>query len=157
MGDILVTIAESTRKRVEAAKLITPENVIREQALALYTERGRNCSVSFKEALAKSGMSFICECKKASPSKGIIAEDFPYLEIAKDYEAAGASAISVLTEPEWFKGDLKYLKEISSAVNIPVLRKDFVRSWTGKRLNNIWRSPRAWDSMHLLKLMTAMK
>lgn len=128
MGDILVTIAESTRKRVEAAKLITPENVIREQALALYMERGRNCSVSFKEALAKSGMSFICECKKASPSKGIIAEDFPYLEIAKDYEAAGASAISVLTEPEWFKGDLKYLKEISSAVNIPVLRKDFTIS-----------------------------
>ena len=128
MGDILVTIAESTKKRVEAAKLITPENVIREQALALYKERGRNCSVSFKEALAKSGMSFICECKKASPSKGIIAEDFPYLDIAKDYEAAGASAISVLTEPEWFKGDLKYLKEISSAVNIPVLRKDFTVS-----------------------------
>ena len=128
MGDILVTIAESTKKRVEAAKLVTPENVIREQALALYKERGRNCSVSFKEALAKSGMSFICECKKASPSKGIIAEDFPYLDIAKDYEAAGASAISVLTEPEWFKGDLKYLKEISSAVNIPVLRKDFTVS-----------------------------
>lgn len=128
MGDILVTIAESTKKRVEAAKLITPENVIREQALALYKERGRNCSVSFKEALAKSGISFICECKKASPSKGIIAEGFPYLDIAKDYEAAGASAISVLTEPEWFKGDLKYLKEISSAVNIPVLRKDFTVS-----------------------------
>ena len=128
MGDILVTIAESTRKRVEAAKLATPENVIREQALTLYNERGRNCSVSFKEALAKSGMSFICECKKASPSKGIIAEDFPYLDIAKDYEAAGASAISVLTEPEWFKGDLKYLKEISSAVSIPVLRKDFTVS-----------------------------
>ena len=128
MGDILVTIAESTKKRVEAAKLVTPENVIRKQALALYKERGRNCSVSFKEALAKSGMSFICECKKASPSKGIIAEDFPYLDIAKDYEAAGASAISVLTEPEWFKGDLKYLKEISSAVNIPVLRKDFTVS-----------------------------
>ena len=128
MGDILVTIAESTKKRVEAAKLITPENVIREQALSLYEERGRNCSVSFKEALAKSGMSFICECKKASPSKGIIAEGFPYLDIAKDYEAAGASAISVLTEPEWFKGDLKYLKEISSAVNIPVLRKDFTVS-----------------------------
>ncbi|MBP5775880.1 MAG: indole-3-glycerol phosphate synthase TrpC [Clostridiales bacterium] len=128
MGDILVTIAESTRKRVEAAKLVTPENVIREQAVTLYKERGNNCSVSFKEALAKSGMSFICECKKASPSKGIIAEDFPYLEIAKDYEAAGASAISVLTEPEWFKGDLKYLKEISSAVSIPVLRKDFTVS-----------------------------
>lgn len=128
MGDILVTIAESTRKRVEAAKLVTPENIIREQALSHYKEHGRNCSVSFKEALAKSGMSFICECKKASPSKGMIAEDFPYLDIAKDYEAAGASAISVLTEPEWFKGELKYLKEISSAVSIPVLRKDFTVS-----------------------------
>jgi indole-3-glycerol phosphate synthase len=73
-------------------------------------------------------MSFICECKKASPSKGLIAADFPYLDIAKDYEAAGASAISVLTEPEWFKGDLKYLNEISNAVNIPTLRKDFTVS-----------------------------
>jgi indole-3-glycerol phosphate synthase len=128
MSDILETIAASTRKRVEAAKLITPENELREKAFSLYKERGRNCSVSFKDALAADGMSFICECKKASPSKGIIAEDFPYLDIAKDYEAAGASAISVLTEPEWFKGDLKYLKEISSAVNIPVLRKDFTVS-----------------------------
>ena len=128
MSDILETIAESTRKRVEAAKLITPENVLREKAFALYRERGRNCPVSFREALASDGMSFICECKKASPSKGLIAADFPYLDIAKDYEAAGASAISVLTEPEWFKGDLKYLNEISQAVNIPTLRKDFTVS-----------------------------
>ncbi len=128
MSDILETIAKSTRERVERAKLITPENVIRDQAFALYNERGRNCSVSFRDALATEGMSFICECKKASPSKGLIAADFPYLEIAKDYEVSGASAISVLTEPEWFKGDLKYLKEISSAVNIPTLRKDFTVS-----------------------------
>ena len=128
MSDILETIADSTRKRVEASKLITPESVIREKAFALYNERGRNCKTSFKDALAAEGMSFICERKKASPSKGLIAKDFPYLEIAKDYEAAGASAVSVLTEPEWFKGDLKYLKEISSAVNIPTLRKDFTVS-----------------------------
>lgn len=128
MSDILETIAESTRQRVEKAKLVTPENVIREQAFELYNERGKNLSVSFKDALAAEGMSFICECKKASPSKGLIAEDFPYLDIAKDYEAAGASAISVLTEPEWFKGDLKYLNEISSAVKIPTLRKDFTVS-----------------------------
>ena len=128
MSDILETIAESTRQRVEKAKLVTPENVIREQAFELYNERGRKLSVSFKDALAAEGMSFICECKKASPSKGLIAEDFPYLDIAKDYEAAGASAISVLTEPEWFKGDLKYLNEISSAVKIPTLRKDFTVS-----------------------------
>ena len=128
MSDILETIAESTRERVERAKLITPENVIRDMASTRFCEHGRNLSVSFKDALAAEGMSFICECKKASPSKGLIAEDFPYLEIAKDYEAAGASAISVLTEPKWFKGDLKYLNEISSEVKIPTLRKDFTVS-----------------------------
>lgn len=128
MSDILETIAESTRKRVERAKLITPENVIRDMASTRFCEHGRNLSVSFKDALAAEGMSFICECKKASPSKGLIAEEFPYLEIAKDYEAAGASAISVLTEPKWFKGDLKYLNEISSEVKIPTLRKDFTVS-----------------------------
>ena len=128
MSDILETIAASTRKRVEAAKLIISENELREKAFALYEERGRNCKTSFRDALASDGMSFICECKKASPSKGLIAADFPYLEIAKDYEAAGASAISVLTEPKWFKGDLRYLNEISQAVNIPTLRKDFTVS-----------------------------
>ena len=80
---------------------------------------------TFEKALAKEGMSFICECKKASPSKGIIAEDFPYLEIAKDYEKAGADCISVLTEPKWFLGSDKYLQEIASTVKIPCLRKDF--------------------------------
>lgn len=81
---------------------------------------------SFDRAIAKDGISFICEVKKASPSKGIIAEDFPYVDIAKDYENAGASCISVLTEPDYFKGDKKYLKEISENVNIPLIRKDFV-------------------------------
>ena len=79
----------------------------------------------FEKALAKDGISYICEVKKASPSKGIIAEDFPYVQIAKDYENAGASAISVLTEPQWFKGENKYLQEISQNVKIPLLRKDF--------------------------------
>lgn len=79
----------------------------------------------FYNALSAKELSFICEIKKASPSKGIIAEDFPYMEIAKDYEKSGAAAISVLTEPFWFKGDDRYVKEISSNVNIPVLRKDF--------------------------------
>lgn len=128
MSDILETIAASTRERVEKAKLVTPENVIREMAEARFASHGINNSVTFKDALSAEGMSFICECKKASPSKGIIAEEFPYLEIAKDYEAAGASAISVLTEPKWFKGDLKYLNEISSEVKIPTLRKDFTVS-----------------------------
>ena len=79
----------------------------------------------FEQALRGERMAFICECKKASPSKGLIAPDFPYLEIAKSYEAAGASAISVLTEPKWFLGSDQYLKEIAAAVKIPCLRKDF--------------------------------
>lgn len=79
----------------------------------------------FYQALAAPGMSFICEVKKASPSKGVIAEDFPYLSIAREYEAAGASAISCLTEPCWFLGSDRYLEEIAAAVSIPVLRKDF--------------------------------
>ena len=80
---------------------------------------------NFLQALQKKGMSYICEVKKASPSKGIITENFPYLDIAKEYEQAGASAISCLTEPFWFLGSDKYLEEITEAVNIPVLRKDF--------------------------------
>ena len=80
---------------------------------------------AFENALKKDGISFICEIKKASPSKGLIAPDFPYLDIAKEYEAAGADCISCLTEPHWFFGSDEYLKEIASAVSIPVLRKDF--------------------------------
>ena len=82
-------------------------------------------SFSFERTLQKSGISFICECKKASPSKGLIAPEFPYVEIAKEYEAAGADCISVLTEPKWFLGSGEYLKEIAEAVSIPCLRKDF--------------------------------
>jgi indole-3-glycerol phosphate synthase len=81
---------------------------------------------SFEQALRKPGLSFICEVKKASPSRGIIAEDFPYLHIAREYETAGAAAISVLTEPDYFLGDPRYLQEIAAEVKIPVLRKDFI-------------------------------
>ncbi len=79
----------------------------------------------FENALEKPDLSFICECKKASPSKGIISRDFPYLDIAKEYEEAGADCISVLTEPKWFLGSDSYLKEIARAVNVPCIRKDF--------------------------------
>lgn len=79
----------------------------------------------FENALKKPGLSFICECKKASPSKGIISRDFPYLDIAKEYEEAGADCISVLTEPKWFLGADSYLKEIARSVNVPCIRKDF--------------------------------
>ena len=89
------------------------------------------CNTDYKtgfpveQALKKDGISFICEVKKASPSKGIIAPDFPYLQIAKNFEEAGADCISVLTEPKWFLGSDEYLKKIANAVNIPCLRKDF--------------------------------
>lgn len=120
MADILSTIADSTRVRVTSSK----EKISATEMMDLAYASGKG-DFSFEKALKKEGMSFICECKKASPSKGIIAEDFPYLQIARDYEKAGASAISVLTEPQWFKGDIKYLEEIASEVSIPCLRKDF--------------------------------
>ena len=118
---ILDELAAYAKERTEANKAKISLAEVREKALALPSSE-----FTFEKALAKEGMSFICECKKASPSKGIIAEDFPYLEIAKDYEKAGADCISVLTEPKWFLGKDEYLKEIVNTVSIPVIRKDFV-------------------------------
>lgn len=118
---ILDEIAAKTRERTEEAKRAVSLEDIKAKALAMSADTG----YPFEEALKKSGISFICEVKKASPSKGIIAEDFPYLQIAKEYEAAGAAAISCLTEPFYFKGSNEYLREIAENVNIPVLRKDF--------------------------------
>jgi len=117
---ILDQLADYARERVAAAKSVRPLEQVKAEALAL--PKG---DFPFEKALRKPGLSFICECKKASPSKGIIAEDFPYLEIAKEYEAAGADCISVLTEPKWFLGSDKYLQEITSSVSIPCIRKDF--------------------------------
>ena len=119
--DILEQLSAHARKRVEQKKTQIPEEEMRRMA-----EACRNRKIpSFHDALAKPQMSFICECKKASPSKGLIAPEFPYLEIARSYQDAGADAISCLTEPKWFLGSDTYLKEIAEAVNIPVLRKDF--------------------------------
>lgn len=117
---ILGQLAEYARHRCEQAKLEVPLEEIKQQALS--RPKG---SFAFENALRKPGISFICECKKASPSKGLIAPDFPYLQIAKSYEAAGADCISVLTEPKWFLGSDEYLEEIASIVSIPCLRKDF--------------------------------
>ena len=117
---ILDELAGYALERVQRAMKIIPAGVMRENAFAL--QKG---NFTFENALKKPDISFICECKKASPSKGLIAPDFPYLQIAMDYEAAGADAISVLTEPKWFLGSDEYLREISSAVSIPCLRKDF--------------------------------
>lgn len=120
MATILNTIAQHTAERYEKIISQTPLSEVKVRALAM-TKGG----FEFEKALAADGISFICEVKKASPSKGVIAEDFPYLEIAKEYEAAGAAAISCLTEPKWFMGSDEYLREIAGVVSIPVLRKDF--------------------------------
>ena len=118
--NILDQLADYARYRTEQAKKTVPLSAVRERALSM--PKGE---FSFERALQKPGLSFICECKKASPSKGLIAPDFPYLQIAKEYEAAGADCISVLTEPQWFLGNDAYLREIAEAVSIPCLRKDF--------------------------------
>ena len=117
---ILDQLADSARERVRSAKERVPAERLQELALAM--PRG---DFAFERALRREGMAFICECKKASPSKGLIAPDFPYLEIARDYENAGADCISVLTEPKWFLGSDDYLREIAGAVRVPCLRKDF--------------------------------
>ena len=121
---ILNEIAARTKERIAEEKFKFPlRELISQQNsdLAKHAEE----KISFLEALKKPGMSYICEVKKASPSKGLIAPDFPYVEIAKEYEAAGASAISCLTEPFYFMGSDTYLREITETVDIPVLRKDF--------------------------------
>jgi indole-3-glycerol phosphate synthase len=120
----LEEIAAHTRLRVARAKEAAPLAALRDRALAAAENLAASVN-AFEAALAQPGLSFICEVKKASPSRGIIAESFPYLQIAGEYEAAGAAAVSVLTEPEYFLGCDQYLREIASAVKIPVLRKDF--------------------------------
>lgn len=119
--NILKEIAAYAFKRVQHAESKIPLEVIKEQALALPGKK-----FIFEYALRKPELSFICECKKASPSKCIIAEDFPYLKIAQEYEKAGADCISVLTEPKYFLGNDSYLQEIAQSVSVPCLRKDFV-------------------------------
>ncbi|MGX2983988.1 indole-3-glycerol phosphate synthase TrpC [Helicobacter sp. 23-1048] len=154
--DILAKIIKSTKARVEREKAQIPFNEMREKAQTLYKNQLKSLELSadsmikppfaFEKALdsrrdlsvdsnadsrlngvdSRHTMHFICEVKKASPSKGIIAEDFPYLQIARDYESAGADCISCLTEPEYFLGADSYLREIANAVKIPTLRKDFI-------------------------------
>jgi len=125
---ILGKIAESTIKRVEDAKRKLSSEALISSKLSEGQQSSvdKNNKLSFHKALAVPGLSFICEVKKASPSKGIISEDFPWMQIAKEYEEGGAAAISILTEPEFFLGSEQYLREISAAVKIPTLRKDFI-------------------------------
>ncbi|MBO5072629.1 MAG: indole-3-glycerol phosphate synthase TrpC, partial [Eubacterium sp.] len=122
---ILDEIAGKTRLRLEKEKKEVPLDVVMEQAEKRKPAPGAE-RFPFEKELCSPGISFICEVKKASPSKGLIAGDFDYRGIAREYEAAGAAAISVLTEPDYFLGDIRYLREISEEAAVPLLRKDFV-------------------------------
>ncbi|HBL84986.1 MAG: indole-3-glycerol phosphate synthase [Clostridiales bacterium GWF2_38_85] len=117
---ILDRIVVATKIRVEKVK----EKISLQQMMTL--AKKSNTPFAFEKALRQKDVSFICEVKKASPSKGIITDDFPYIQIAKEYESAGAAAISVLTEPDFFMGKTDYLKSIKQNVTIPVLQKDFI-------------------------------
>ena len=120
MSSILNTIADYTKERYNKIINDKPLDIVKAEALML--PKG---NFEFENSLKKKPIAFICEVKKASPSKGVIAGDFPYLKIAEEYQQAGASAISCLTEPKWFMGSDRYLSEIADDVEIPVLRKDF--------------------------------
>lgn len=119
---ILDEIAEKTRARVDKSKENISLEEMKEKAFSMDLATG----FPFEKELKKPGISFICEVKKASPSKGVIAREFDYMSIAREYEEAGAGAISVLTEPDYFLGHIDYLQEISKEVSIPLLRKDFL-------------------------------
>ena len=128
--NILQEIAERTKERIEAKKKSYPTDrligmVCSDVANNAVHDFPFEKSLCAKKTLGVKDIAFICEIKKASPSKGLIAENFPYLDIAKDYQEAGAAAVSVLTEPHYFMGDDRYLQDIACTVSIPLLRKDF--------------------------------
>lgn len=118
---ILDEIAKATEKRVAQCR----QEISYEDMKARAEKMGSTGEFPFEKQIGKAGVSFICEIKKASPSKGVIAEDFPYRAIAREYEEAGADCISVLTEPDYFMGSTEYLRDIRQEVKIPILRKDF--------------------------------
>ncbi len=122
MSDILTLLADKARERVAAENARFPLDALKDRALAMRNPLG---DFAFEKALKTPDVAFICECKKASPSKGVIAPEFPYLEIAKEYERAGADCVSVLTEPFYFLGADSYLEEIACEIRLPCLRKDF--------------------------------
>ena len=129
---ILSEIAAYAQERVAQAQRQVPLSELQARLAQVAPAPGDQSAhlTGLQAALAarkqRGELAFICECKKASPSKGLIAPDFDYLTIAQTYEAAGADAISVLTEPKWFLGADEYLATIAAAVSCPCLRKDFV-------------------------------
>jgi indole-3-glycerol phosphate synthase len=122
---ILEDIAAAARRRADALKREHPRFELQAQAEAILKKNGAPV-FSFEAALKRAELAFICEVKRASPSKGLIAPDFPYLEIAREYESAGADAVSVLTEPDYFLGSPDYLTAIRRQASLPLLRKDFI-------------------------------
>lgn len=120
--NILEKIVETVKERVDNNEREVSFNEVRKKAEEMEVKN----PFSFHKSLSKEGISFICEVKKASPSKGVIADDFDYKQIAVDYENAGADAVSCLTEPYFFLGNDKYLMDIKKLIKIPVLRKDFI-------------------------------
>lgn len=149
---ILDTIARSAGKRVEQRKQVKPlEQVMKEAFICreregikredIKGEDGTGGGYSFKAALSKPGVSFICEVKKASPSKGLIAPDFPYVEIARQYQEAGADAVSVLTETEFFLGADRYLEEIHGEIAFRCCAR--ILPWTNTRFmrQRCWEPP----------------
>lgn len=122
--NILERIAARTRESCAMARAVASVDAVERSARELAAAEGA-FAFSFERALREPGMSFICECKKASPSKGLICADFDPVAIAREYEEAGAAAISVLTEPFFFEGEEQFLDDVSRAVSIPTLRKDF--------------------------------
>lgn len=119
---ILDLLVASSRRRVQRMKADGTMDRLRRETDGFCTDRGE----AFRRGLAAPGLSFLCELKRASPSKGVIAEEFPCLDIARAYEAGGAAALSCLTEPEYFLGSMEYLRAVAAAVPLPVLRKDFI-------------------------------
>lgn len=125
METILDQLADYARLRVSNDKKIISLEQMKTLCADTMAQKNNREPFCFEKVLRRQGLSFICEVKKASPSKGIISEDFPYLEIAKAYEEAGADCISCLTEPKWFLGSNQIFSEIRAAVQIPMIRKDF--------------------------------
>src|SRR5215208_4704295 len=120
MAEFLATIAEHVRDQVEARKRHMPISALRERRLFYEPVRG------LASVLNGTTRRIIAEVKRASPSKGLIRQDFDAVAIAKDYASHGASAISVLTEERLFQGSLGYLERLHGAVSVPLLRKDFI-------------------------------
>lgn len=124
MSDVLAKICDYKRKHIKKAKSFKSEAALMTEVTLSPPTRGFAVSISEKVRARK--VALIAEVKKASPSKGVIREDFDPEDIAKQYYAAGASCISVLTDEKYFKGKDKYLTKVSNAVPLPILRKDFI-------------------------------